>query len=167
MSYVSYEYYKSLYGEDSISETEFNRISWEAEREIDKSTTGIDNIRKLKVAFPVCEYDAETVKRCVCNLIRTMYQIDLASKSMADGIGYEKTENGIRGKVISSVSAGSESITYGNGLTMQSTIGKAVSDVKERSRIYREIVTDALSGIKDSNGVNLLYMGKYPCVNSL
>lgn len=167
MSYVSYEYYKSLYGEGSISETDFNRISWDAEREIDKATTGIDNVRKLQVAFPVCEYEAETVMRCVCNLIQTMYQIDLASKSMVDGIGYEKTEGGMRGKVISSVSAGSESITYGNGLTMQSTIGKAVSDVKERGRIYREIASDALSGIKDANGVNLLYMGKYPCAYSL
>lgn len=167
MSYVSYEYYTSLYGSDSIPDTDFNRISWEAEREIDKATTGIDNIRKLRVAFPVNDYDSETVKRCVCNLIRTMYQIDVISKSMEVGIGYEKTEGGMRGKIISSVSAGSESVTYGNGVTMQSTIGKAVSDVRERGRIYREIVTDALSGIKDANGVNLLYMGKYPCKCSL
>lgn len=167
MSYVSYEYYTSLYGSDSIPETDFNRISWEAEREIDKATTGIDNIRKLRVAFPVDEYDAEIVKRCVCNLIRTMYQIDVISKSMEVGIGYEKTEGGMRGKVISSVSAGNESVTYGSGVTMQSTIGKAVFDAIERGRIYREIVSDALSSIKDANGVNLLYMGKYPCKCSL
>ena len=167
MSYVSYEYYIFLYGSDSIPESDFNRISWEAEREIDKSTTGIDNIRKLRSAFPVDEYDAETVKRCVCNLIRTMYQIDVMSKSMEAGIGYEKTEGGMRGKVISSVSAGNESVTYGNGLSMQSTIGKAVFDARERGRIYREIVSDALSGNKDANGVNLLYMGKYPCKYNL
>ena len=166
MSYVSYEYFKFLYGEEIPAET-FTRIAWDADRVIDKATMGIDNVRKLQVAFPTDEYDAEAVKRCVCNLIQTMYQIDLASKSMADGIGYEKTESGMRGKVISSVSAGSESITYGNGLTMQSTIGKAVSDVKERGRVYREIVSDALSGIKDANGVNLLYMGKYPREYSL
>ena len=30
MGYVTYDYYKSIYGEDSMPETDFNRLSWEA-----------------------------------------------------------------------------------------------------------------------------------------
>ena len=62
MAYVDYEYYKSLYGEENIPEINFNRILWSAEREVDKATTGIDGVKKLKVAFPL-EDDGEIVKR--------------------------------------------------------------------------------------------------------
>ena len=62
MAYIDYEYYKSLYGEKAISETEFNHLLWDAEREINKATSGVDGVKKLKIAFPTDEYDAETVK---------------------------------------------------------------------------------------------------------
>ena len=71
MAYVDYEYYKTLYGEKAIQETDFKRLLWDAEREIDKTTSGVDGVRKLQVAFPTNEEDAETVKRCVCALQAT------------------------------------------------------------------------------------------------
>ena len=33
MAYVDYEYYKSLYREKAIPETEFTRLLWDGERE--------------------------------------------------------------------------------------------------------------------------------------
>ena len=69
MAYIDYEYYKSLYGEKAIQETDFNRFLWDAEREIDKATSGVDGVRKLQIAFPTSDYDAEAVKRCICALI--------------------------------------------------------------------------------------------------
>ena len=70
MAYVDYEYYKTLYGEKAIPETDFNRLLWDAEREIDKATSGVDNVRKLKVAFPTNEEDAEKRKEEINNKLK-------------------------------------------------------------------------------------------------
>ena len=69
MAYIDYEYYKALYGEENISEIDFNRILWSAEREIDKATSGVDGVKKLQVAFPTSDYDVEVVKRCAVELV--------------------------------------------------------------------------------------------------
>ena len=79
--YIEYEYYKTLYGDKALAENEFNRLSWDAEREIDKATCGIDGVKKLKVAFPTNRYDAEVVKRCVCDLIDFLSQLEKATSS--------------------------------------------------------------------------------------
>lgn len=110
MAYVDYEYYKSLYGEKkAIPEADFNRLLWDAEREIDKATSGVDGVRKLKVAFPTDEYDAETVKRCICALIEFLNNLETVEKSSAMVQGSDGT---MRGGIVKSVSAGNESITY-------------------------------------------------------
>lgn len=160
MSYINYEYYKGLYGEDAISEAEFNRLAWDAFRKLDHYTTGIDGIRKLRVAFPVDEFDAENVKRCAAKLISIAAQVYAAEKSAETARGYTETANGLQGKVISSVSAGNESITYStSGATV---IDKALSDKSVLEKLYNDTIREYLSGVKDANGVNLLYMGSYP-----
>lgn len=159
--YIDYEYYKNLYGEDSIKEEEFNRLSWESCKKVDYYTSGIDGVKKLKHFFPVVEDDVETVKRCICKLISTMNQIILAEDEERNAQGYVTKEDGtIQGKVISSVSSGNESISYSIGKT-KTLISKAVSDATEREKLFRDIVTEYLSDVTDSNGVNLLYMGRY------
>ena len=45
MAYVDYEYYKPLYGEKALAEADFTRLLWDAEREIDKATSGVDGVR--------------------------------------------------------------------------------------------------------------------------
>ena len=44
MAYVDYEYYSELYGNQAIPKTDFNRLIWDAEREINKATSGVDNV---------------------------------------------------------------------------------------------------------------------------
>lgn len=161
MAYIDYTYYTSIYGE--IPEADFNRLSWEACRKVDTYTSGIDNVRKLKVAFPTDEDDAEAVKRCVCKLIQVMQEIEEAEKSARQAVGYIETDNGLKGKVISSVSAGNESISYAVGNSGAKTIfDEAISDKGAQEQLFRQTVYDYLSGITDANGVNLLYMGRYP-----
>ena len=160
MSYVDYEYYKSIYGENSMPETDFNRLSWEACRRIDTLT-----LNKLKFAFPTNEDDAETVKRCVCKLIDIAGQIESANKRVTEGQGYTTDESGaLRGKVVSSVSSGSESISYTAKAESGSTLIDAVlSDKAAQDKLYRDTVREYLSIVPDSNGVNLLYAGiPYP-----
>lgn len=160
MAYVRQDYYAARFGE--IDAKAFERLSWEACRKLDAYTTGIDGVKKLKIAFPTDEEDAETVKMCVCQLISTMALIEAAEKSAASFRELKETENGLRGRVIASVSSGNESVSYFAKGSAETQIDKAVADKVYRGRLFKEIIWEYLTGIADANGVNLLYMGAYP-----
>ncbi len=160
MGYVRQDYYAARFGE--IDAKDFERLSWEACRKLDAYTTGIDGVKKLKIAFPTDEDDAETVKMCACQLISTMAQIEAAEKSAASFRELQETENGLRGRVIASVSSGNESVSYSVKGAAETQIDKAVADKAYRGRLFKEIIWEYLTGIADANGVNLLYMGAYP-----
>ncbi len=163
MAYIDYEYYSSIYGQEAIPEEDFNRLLWDAEREINKATSGVDNVRKLKVAFPTDEEDAETVKRCICALVEFLNQIETAERNAGSLSQYTETEDGsLKGKVISSVSAGNESITYAVGKSSDTTISKATKSVEDKANEIYLFIASRLDGIPDANGVNLLLTGKYP-----
>lgn len=154
MAYVDFPYYVGLYGD--IPSAAFNRLVWDAEQAIDNATTGVDGARKLRIAFPTDKNDTERVKRCVCKLVNLMYRVENAEQSASR----VATDNGLRGGIISSVSAGNESISYATGgATM---VEKAVSDRSVLDRSMRDTIRECLSGVPDANGVNLLYMGAYP-----
>lgn len=156
MAYVNYEYYKSLYGDKALDETTFNRLSWDAEREMNRATSGIDGVKKLKVAFPTEEEAAEAVKRCVCALVEFLSQLELAQK----GATFSQNADGtVHGNMVSSVSAGNESISYA---TSETTLGTAIKSTKDRDATVYELISSRLSGVADANGVNLLFGGRYP-----
>lgn len=164
MGYVTYDYYKSIYGDASMPETDFNRLSWEACRRVDTLT-----LNKLKFAYPTDSDAIEAVKRCVCKLIEIAYQIEAASKRVSEGQGYVTDDSGaLRGKVVSSVSSGSESISYTAKAESGSTLIDAVlSDKTAQEKLYRDTVKEYLALVPDSNGVNLLYAGiPYPVRNA-
>ncbi len=165
MAYIDYEYYKSLYGEEKMSELDFNRILWIAEREIDKATTGMDNVKKLKVAFPVDEDDAEVVKRCIVELVNFIYQLEEAENN-ANSIYQlaERHDGTLQGKVVTSVSAGNESISYAVGKSPDTALGNAVKGFQSKEETIYQMIRSCLSGVSDANGVNLLFAGRYPYV---
>ena len=146
--YIEYEYYKTLYGDKALAENEFNRLSWDAEREIDKATCGIDGVKKLEVAFPTNRYDAEVVKRCVCDLIDFLSQLEKAQSTMIND-----------GGIVSSKSAGNESISYVNGDTV---VTSALRSARGKEIAICSLITEKLRDVKDANGINLLYLGSYP-----
>lgn len=164
MEYINYEYYISLYGAE-IPETDFNRLAWEACRLMDSRTTSLDGVKMLRAAFPSDEYGSESVRRCTGRLVQILYQLEQAEKSAQSAQGYVTREDGtVVSKVVSSVSAGNESISYsaGGSSGTSTRITSAVSDSAARERLLNETVTEYLSGVSDANGVNLLYMGRYP-----
>ncbi len=165
MAYVDYEYYSELYGKQAISKTDFNRLLWDAEREVDKATSGVDNVRKLKVAFPTNEEDAEAVKRCVCALVDFLNQIETAERN-ANSVGQytERADGSLQGKVVSSVSAGNESISYAVGKSSDTAISNAIKDLHSKDMAVYQFIESRLSGVSDANGVNLLFGGRYPYV---
>lgn len=160
MAYIRKDYYEGIYGE--IPEADFTRISWDACRMLDRYTTGFDGVKKLKRFFPTEEDDAEAVKRCACKLVNLLYQIEAAEASAASGRGYESTEQGIRGKVISSVTAGNTSISFAAKGGAETVIDKAAASATSRENLLRDTIRGGLSGVTDANGIHLLFMGEYP-----
>lgn len=164
-NYVDYEYYKTLFGEKAILEQDFNRLVWDSCKKIDNATTGVDNVKKLKIAFPTDEDDAESVKRCVCELLTIAYKIEQAEARVETSQGYITLEDGtVMSKQVASKSAGNESISYvTSGSSGTATlIDKCLADKEAQKQLYDDKIRNYLSGITDANGVNLLYMGIYP-----
>ena len=157
--YITFEEYTALYG--TVEESDFNRISYDACRHIDRLTTGIDGVKKLKTAFPTDEDAAEAVKRCTAAVINFLIQLDALEKTASSVRGYTETANGMQGKVVSSVSSGNESVSFSAGDT-KTLADVSASDISTRNQAISNIVYEHLSGIADSNGVNLLSMGQYP-----
>lgn len=157
--YISNDEYTDLY--DPMDDKLFNRLSFDACRYIDRLTTGADGVKKLRVAFPTDEDAAAAVKHCTAHIVNFLYQIQEAERSASVGRGYEETESGLRGRVITGVSAGNESVSYATG-QLQTAADLAMTDAAQRERTIRQIVKEYLSGVADANGVNLLYMGAYP-----
>ena len=166
MPYIDKVAYISIYGsaDSDMDDLTFNRLCWDACRKLDMATTGVDGWKKLRRSPPAETDDLEAVKRCACQLVHLMWQIETAERTVNQGRGYTETASGLQGKVVSSVSAGNESISYATGSSGTATlIDKALADKSVREKLFAETIVEYLSGVKDANGVNLLYMGPYPC----
>ena len=149
------------YYQDCCDFQSFNRLSMEACQRLDYHTTGLDGVKKLKAAFPTDEDDARMVKYCACKIVHILGQIEAAEAAMKSARGYEETERGIRGRVIASVTAGNESISYSAGGGSTATlIDKALADKSVQDKLITDTIRECLSGIRDANGVNLLFMGR-------
>lgn len=163
--YITFDDYIQLY--DQIEERVFNLLLFDACRMMDIHTTGIDNIKKLQKYFPTDEYAVQAVRRCAAKLVNFLNQVREAEMAASLGRGYEATDQGVRGKVITSVTAGNESISYSAGYSSTSSAAltaaeSAARDKSVRDKLVAEIIWEGLSGVEDANRVNLLFMGRYP-----
>ena len=160
--YADYEYYQTEYG-GKMSADEYKRFGRRAERRIDGITGN-----KLQFAFPANERDVEAVKDCVCELADFLYQIDRCNSTAMESMGTVAQADGtVKGKVIKSVSSGSESVSYSDGGSFSTATMGAAKDKKMADSMVYGIVSDSLCGVPDSNGVNLLYAGiPYPVRNA-
>lgn len=148
MGYVSYTDYLALYA-DNMTQTDFDRIEYDAETWLDMWVTTLDGVNKLRVAFPTDEHDAEAVKRAVIALVKALRDIE----------NYQNVAVQANGGIVASVSSGTESISYQRG---NSALAKAVENDAEKASYLYNIVRRYLSGKHDANGINLLYGGVYP-----
>ena len=104
----------------------------------------------------------KAVKRCICALVDFLNQIDEAERN-ANSVGQytERADGSLQGKVVSSVSAGNESISYAVGKSVDTSIVNAIKNSQNKEMEIYSFITSRLSGIADANGVNLLYGGPY------
>ena len=165
MAYATYEDYKALYGESTLDETGFARLVWEAEKVMDDATTGVDAVRKLRLFPPKDADGAEAVKRCACALVDTLRLIGETEQARREAQTLAENADGtVHSRMIASVTAGSESVSYvtGSAAGAQSTaIDAAVGDRTARARLLDDTVRRYLAGVPDANGVNLTYLGRY------
>ena len=164
MAYAEHSDYSAIYP-DGADETTFDRLVWEASRIMDVYTTGADNVRKLQEAAPTDDYGSEAVKRCACALVDVLYRIGVIEDAAVSSAGIVTRGDGtVVGKQISSMSSGSESVSYAVSTAAGSVVGVAASDAEARKKLIASTIKTYLSGVEDANGVNLLYMGVYPYV---
>ena len=159
--YVTLADYNQFYS-DNILEPDFNRFVVCASAKADRLTTGVDGVKKLKVAFPTDADDVEVVKAAICGVIHLMNEIEKANEAASVG-GYVTRDDGtVIGKIATSISSGSESISYSAATGGQSTASVLIGDSKAQNEAYNTILEEGFRGVTDANGVNLMYMGVYP-----
>lgn len=96
-----------------------------------------------------------------------MAEIEQAEESARNASGFVTREDGtVQSKLVASVSSGSESISYATSSSgaKNSLIGAVLTDKAAQEKLYADTFSEYLSGVLDANGVNLLFMGAYPCV---
>lgn len=160
--YVTLADYQQFYS-DSIEVTDFNRFVIGACKKADVLTTGVDGVKKLKVAFPTNEDDAEVVKAAICGVIHLMNEIKTIEDASISAQGYVTREDGtVVGKTVASISSGSESISYSTSASGQTLASSLLGDKLGQEKAFSTILSEGFRGTDDANGVHLMYMGIYP-----
>lgn len=157
MAYTDYEFYAAKYYGDTVPEAEFDKYA-------DRASDCIDTITfdSLIDGLPEDERANTKVQKAVCAVAETLYQIDQIKKASMETVGTVIREDGtVTGKAVSSVSSGSESISYvtgssGSGADIYS---QAAMDKKVENVLLRQVATEYLAGVTDDKGVCLLYAG--------
>lgn len=157
MAYADYRFYIEKYYGDTMPESDFQKYAERASDRIDAIT-----FDRLVDGFPEDERAVTKVKKTVCAVADTLYQIDQIKKASMESVGTVTREDGtVVSKAVSSISSGSESISYaagGSGGT-ESIYGQAAVDKKVESVLLYQVATEYLSGVTDKKGICLLYAG--------
>lgn len=157
--YATAEKFAQLY--PSAPSGTYERFAWDAQKALDNITTTVDGVKKLRIAFPTDEDDAEAVQRAFCAVVDALRQIADAQAAATAASGYVQTEGGYVSGGIRSISAGGESITYGVDASAETDITRAAKSAAATKSYIRELIEGYLRGARDDNGINLLYSGAY------
>lgn len=147
MAYCDYEFYTTEYFGNQIAEADFPRLIDRASDKLDFITMG--NIKR----YSVDEEIEKKVKKSACALAEILNEIETYEKASRESVGFEQTENGMKGKVITSMSSGSESVSFSTTGANNSLVGAVLTDKTAQNKLFYDIVRDYLSG------TGLLYAG--------
>lgn len=157
MAYADYQFYTGKYYGDTVPESDFPKYAERASDRIDMIT-----FDRLADGLPDDERSQTKIKKAVCALADAIYQIDQIKKASMETVGTVVREDGtVTGKAVSSVSSGSESISYVAGTSGSNAdiYSQAAMDKKVENVLLQQIATDYLSGAVDKKGICLLYAG--------
>ena len=157
MAYADYQFYTEKYYGDTVPDDSIDNY-------LEKASDRIDTITfdRLVDGLPENERAQTKVKKAVCAVADALYQIDRIKKSSMESVGTVTREDGtVVSKAVSSVSSGSESISYATGSSggTESIYGQAAIDKKVESVLLYQVAMEYLSGVTDKKGICLLYAG--------
>lgn len=163
MAYADYDFYtKSFFG-NVVPESDFIRLAERASDFLDTLT-----FDRLTDGLPTPEKYQKRIKKAVCAVAEIYYQLDLAQKqalAAASGASAATDANGTTTGIITSKSAGSESISYataqqiGAAAKEWSAVYSAAGDTKAANRLLSDAAMPYLIGVVTDGGVPIIYAG--------
>ena len=164
MAYADYEFYTTSYFGSVVPETDFPRLAEKASDFIDTMT-----FNRLVDGLPVNERSQKRIKKAVCSLAELMYQIELAEKNATNAaVSGTSTAIGSGGSttgIVTSVSSGSESISYATPQQIWasakewSAVYAAAGDVQKTNYLLLKTALPLLMGVRTDEGIPILFAG--------
>lgn len=164
MAYADYDFYKTSYFGSVVPETDFPRLAERASDFVDTMT-----FDRLVDGLPENERSQKRIKKAVCSLTELMYQIELAERNATNAaVSGTSTAIGSGGSttgVVTSVSSGSESISYatpqqiGASAKEWSAVYAAAGDVQKTNDLLLKTALPLLMGVRTDDGIPILYAG--------
>ena len=163
MAYADYEFYTTSYFGSVVPETDFPRLAERASDFVDTMT-----FDRLVDGLPTNERSQNRVKNAVCSLTELMYQIELAEKNAINQASENVTDTNVGNistGIVTSVSSGSESISYAtpqqkaSGAKEWSAVYAAAGDVQKTNDLLLKTALPLLMGVRTDEGIPILYAG--------
>ena len=164
MAYADYEFYTTSYFGSVVPEADFPRLAERASDFVDLMT-----FDRLVDGLPENERSQKRIKKAVCSLAELMYQIELAEKNATNAaVSGASTAIGSGGSttgIVTSVSSGSESISYatpqqiGASAKEWSAVYAAAGDVQKTNDLLLKTALPLLMGVRTDDGMPILYAG--------
>ena len=164
MAYADYEFYTTSYFGSVVPETDFPRMAERASEFVDTMT-----FDRLVDGLPTNGRSQKRIKKAVCSLAELMYQIELAEKNATNAaVSGTSTVIGSGGSttgIVTSVSSGSESISYatpqqiGASAKEWSAVYAAAGDVQKTNDLLLKTALPLLMGVRTDDGIPILYAG--------
>lgn len=164
MAYADYDFYTTSYFGSVVPETDFPRLAERASDFVDTMT-----FDRLVDGLPTNERSRKRIKKAVCSLAELMYQIELAEKNAtnaaASGASTTIGSGGSTTGIVTSVSSGSESISYatpqqiGASAKEWSAVYTAAGDVQKTNDLLLKTALPLLMGVRTDDGIPVLYAG--------
>lgn len=164
MAYADYEFYQTSFFGNVVPESDFNRFSERASDFIDVLT-----FDRLVDGLPGDERQQKRIKKAVCAAADILYQIDIAEQNAAaaaaTGAATTLPGGGTTTGIVTSVSSGSESISYatpqqiGASAKEWSAVYAAAGDIQKTNALLTRAVLPLLMGVRTDEGIPILYAG--------
>ena len=164
MAYADYDFYTTSYFGSVVPEADFPRLAERASDFVDTMT-----FDRLVDGLPTNERSQKRIKKTVCSLAELMYQIELAEKNATNAaVSGASTAIGSGGSttgIVTSVSSGSESISYatpqqiGASAKEWSAVYDAAGDVRKTNDLLLKTAFPLLMGVRTDDGIPVLYAG--------
>ena len=164
MAYADYEFYTTSYFGSVVPEADFPRLAERASDFVDTMT-----FDRLVGGLPENERSQKRIKKAVCSLAELMYQMELAEKNATNAaVSGTSTALGSGGSatgIVTSVSSGSESISYatpqqiGASAKEWSAVYAAAGDVQKTNDLLLKAALPLLMGVRMDDGIPILYAG--------